>query len=244
MKIALISDVHANLPALEAALRDINAQGVDMLAFLGDAATLGPSPRETLGLIQSLGCPCILGNHDEAILNPSRAAELQIGKPLIPSLEWGASQLTPADAEFLRSFHPTFPLDLDSASTLLCYHASPLSNTDMLLSTTPDEVVDKYFAGQSAAVLAGGHTHIQMVRKRGTQVIVNPGSVGNAFEQPYTPGSPPPTLLPWAEYAILQAERGVWSVDLRRVPFDIEALRGLIAKSGNPSAPWRLSQYR
>lgn len=52
MKIALISDVHANLPALEAALSDVRAEGVDATVFLGDAATLGPCPRETLGLIQ------------------------------------------------------------------------------------------------------------------------------------------------------------------------------------------------
>jgi predicted phosphodiesterase len=244
MKIALISDVHANLPALEAALSDVRAEGVDATVFLGDAATLGPCPRETLGLIQSLGCPCILGNHDEAMLEPARAAELQIGEPLLPSLEWSVSQLTAADADFLRTFRPTRQLDFDGASTILCYHASPLSNTDILLATTPEETVDKYFESQSAAILAGGHTHIQMLRKRGRQVIVNPGSVGNAFEKPYTPGSPAPTLLPWAEYAILRAERGVWSVDLRRVPFDTEATRRLIAQSGNPSAAEWLRQYR
>lgn len=244
MRIALISDTHGNLPALEAALDDIRAQGADQIVFLGDAATLGPYPRETLERLRALNCACIMGNHDAAMLDPARAPELQIGASLIPTLEWGLGLLTESDRDFLRSFRPTCELDLGGALSLLCYHGSPLSNTDMLLSTTEDKTVDGYFAGQSASILAGGHTHIQMLRQRGGQIIINAGSVGNAFLHPYLPGGDSPTLLPWAEYALVRAEKSGWSADLRRVPFDTrKTLRG-ISESGNPSAPWWLDQYK
>ncbi len=243
MRIALISDTHGNLPALELTLADIRAQGADQIVFLGDAATLGPSPRETLELLRALGCACILGNHDAAMLNPARAAELQIGASLLSTLEWGISLLSETDFDFLRSFRPTCEVDLGGA-TMLCFHGSPLSNTDLLLSTTEEKAVDDFFAGQSAAVLAGGHTHIQMLRQRGEQVILNPGSVGNAFLHPYLPGGNTPTLLPWAEYALVRAERGGWSADLRRVPLDTREILQQVSKSGNPSTQWWLEQYR
>ncbi len=244
MKIALISDTHGNLPALEAVLEDIRAQSADQIIFLGDAATLGPHPKETLDILHALDCVCILGNHDAALLDPARVSDFQIAAPLIPTLEWGCSLLSESDFDFLRVFRPTYELDLGSALSLLCFHGSPRSNTDMLLSTTSDETVDGFFSGQSAKILAGGHTHIQMLRQRGEQVILNPGSVGNAFLEPFTPGGSPPTLLPWAEYATVRVEKGGWSADLRRVPFDAQAVLRAAAAGGNPSKEWWLSQYR
>ena len=244
MKIALISDTHGNLPALKAALDDIRAQGTDQVIFLGDAATLGPYPRETLELLGAWNCVCILGNHDAALLDPTRAAELQIASPLIPTLEWGRSLLTEADFDFLRTFRPTYQLDLGHNLTMLCFHGSPLSNTDLILSTTADEVLDDFFADQSANILAGGHAHIQMVRQRGEQVILNPGSVGNAFIEPFAPGGGAPALLPWAEYAIVRVEKGGWSADLRRVRFDAQAVHRAVVAEKNPNKEWWLAQYR
>lgn len=243
MRIALISDIHANLPALDAALADIRRQGADQIVFLGDAATIGPYPCETLARLRALDCVCIMGNHDEVMLNPSRAADLQIGNSIIPSLAWGISQLSQEDFDFLRSFRPAYELDLDG-TTMLCFHGSPLSNTDVLLATTEESMVDKFFAGQSAAILAGGHTHIQMLRQRGQQIILNPGSAGNAFLHPYLPGGATPILLPWAEYALVRVEKDGWSAELRRVPFDTEAVRRAAAASQNPSREWWLKQYR
>lgn len=243
MKVALISDIHGNLPALESVLKDIRAEGVDQIIFLGDAATLGPQPKETLDLLRALDCICIMGNHDAALLDLEQAAELQIGASLFPALAWGHNLLAKNDFDFLRTFLPTYELDLGIIS-LLCFHGSPRSNIDMVLSVTTDTVIDEYFAGQSATILAGGHTHVQMLRQRGQQVIVNPGSVGSAFIEPFLYNGVTPRLIPWAEYGIIRADHERWSVEFRRVSFDTEAVCRALETGRNPSREWWLSQYR
>ena len=244
MQIALISDTHGNVPALTAVLDDIRAQGADQIIFLGDAATLGPHPRETLDILRGLDCICILGNHDAALLDPARTADYQIGTGLLPALDWGRELLNESDFDFLRSFRPIYELELGNALKLLCFHGSPRSNIELILSTTPDKTMDALFSNQPAIVLAGGHTHIQMVRQHGQQVIINPGSVGIAFLEPFMPGGNTPTLLPWAEYALVRVEKAGWSADLRRVRFDTQAVVRAVAASGIPLKEWWLSQYR
>ena len=99
------------------------------------------------------------------------------------------------------------------------------------------------FTNQAADVMAGGHTHIQMLRQHYGTLFVNPGSVGSAFVLPATPETVP-TLLPWAEYAILDWSEGVLSVDLRRVRFDIDAFWKIVSQSDVPVKDWWLQQYR
>lgn len=241
MKIALISDTHANLPALESVLEDIRVEGADQIVFLGDAATMGPHPRETLDLLRALDCVCITGNHDAALLDLTRATDLQIGPSLHSTLQWGYDLLAPIHFDFLRSFIPTYELQLGALS-LLCFHGSPRSNIDMVLSTTSEPRMDEYFADFPNEILTGGHTHIQMIRQRGKQLVINPGSVGNAFVEPFLYGNDAPTLLPWAEYAILRVERSGWSADLRRVAYDVNAVVQAIVARGNPGKDWWLSQ--
>lgn len=242
MRISLISDTHANLPALEATLAHIHAQGADQVIFLGDAATMGPHPKETLDLLRSLDCVCILGNHDAAILDLERASDLQIGPSLHANLAWGRSRLGETEFDFLRSFLPTYELNLGLVN-LLCFHGSPRSNIEMVLSTTSEPRMDEYFADFPADVQAGGHTHIQMVRQRGRQIIINPGSVGSAFVEPYMYGNDAPTLLPWAEYATISIEKSEWSVNLHRVAFDTKAVVQAVLERGIPDNGWWLAQY-
>ena len=244
MRIALISDIHGNLRALEAVLEDTRTQGADQIISLGDTATIGPYPKETLDLLQALNCVCIMGNHDAAMLEPARAAELQISESLLPTLEWGLELLSETNFDFLRSFRPTHEVKLAGVLTLLCFHGSPRSNIELILSTTPDETLTGILSGQSEGIMAGGHTHIQMFRQYRKQVIINPGSLGNAFVEPFFPGGEIPRLLPWAEYALLRAEKGGWSADLRRVRFDTQALQQAVTEVGNPSREWWLAQYR
>ncbi len=242
MRIGLISDIHGNLTALEAVLADLAAHPVDTLICLGDVATLGPQPKQVIARLRALGCPCINGNHESALLDLKKAADYQVAPSLIPTVEWCAGQLNADEMDYLRSFQPSLELPVDEDLNLLCFHGSPHSNVGQILATTPPDKLDKMFDGQTADLFAGGHTHIQMLRQYGGKLIINPGSVGSAFRKPYQAGSVP-ELLPWAEYGIISATRGVISVDLRRVPFDIPAFSKAITESGIPEQEWWLRQY-
>lgn len=243
MRIAFISDIHGNFSALQAVLADIKTQRVDQTICLGDTVSLGPQPKETLDTLKALNGIYIKGNHDEAILEPAKATRHEITEHLIPDLYWCRERLSSDDVEFIGAFKGTHELTFPNGIKLLAYHGSPLSTTDIIQATTPPDVLEKYFAGQSAFVFIGGHSHIQMHRRHGKKLILNSGSVGNAFEFAFSPGNPP-RLLPWAEYAIIDQSDNSFNVDLRRVYFDIDLLLKAVKESGLPGTEWWLKQYQ
>lgn len=242
MRIAFISDIHGNFTALQAVLADIKSQGVDQTICLGDTVSLGPQPREALNTLKDLNGIYIKGNHDEAILEPAKAAQYEVAEHLIHDLHWCCERLTADDFEFIKSFKNKHEFRFPNGVQLLAFHGSPISTTDIIQPTTPPELLDKYFAGQNASVFIGGHSHIQMHRRYGKKLILNSGSVGNAFEFAYSPSNPP-RLLPWAEYTIIEQSGNSFHVDLRRVHFDIDALLKTVKESNLPGKAWWLRQY-
>jgi len=240
-RIALISDIHGNDLALEVALDDIHRERVDQIICLGDVATLGPQPREVIARLKALGCLCVMGNHDAFLLDPGLIPAYTTEPIIVETIEWCARQLTRADVDYLRSFLPSVSLSLDTSNTLLCFHGSPKSNTDNILATTPPPELDKLLEGQTATLLAGGHTHLQMLRQHKGALIVNPGSAGQPFVETTSQG--PPRLLPWAEYAIVNSHNGVIGIELRRVPLDPDALRQRASASDVPLRGWLIQQY-
>lgn len=242
MRIAFISDIHGNYTALEAVLADIKKIGVDEIICLGDTVSLGPQPREVLAALHEIKSINIKGNHDGAILEPEKAAFYEITEHLVPDLHWGRERLAKEDFDFIKTFKDTHTLTFPNEIELLAFHGSPLSTTHLIKATTDSSLLDEYFAGQSAKVFIGGHSHIQMQRRYGDKLILNSGSVGNAFVFAYSPGKPP-SLLPWAEYAIIEQIENTFSVDLRRVYFDIPKLVKLVEESDLPGKAWWLRQY-
>lgn len=231
-RVALISDLHGNELALNAVLDDIAHRGVDQTVCLGDVATLGPRPVAVLERLQKLGCVCILGNHDEFMLDASLVREYSKIPILLDAVAWCLAQL-PSDAiDFIRSFQRSFELPLDQTNRLLLFHGSPESNVVDLLATTPPDELERMLAGRHDAVMAGGHTHIQMLRQHRGILIVNPGSVGIPFRE-YVGGGPP-FVLPHAEYATVESTDGAVSVQLHRVPLDRSALRAAALSVDNP----------
>jgi predicted phosphodiesterase len=232
MHVALISDIHGNRVSLDAVLADIDHTGVDRIICLGDVAALGPQPTLVIARLRELGCPCVMGNHDEHLLRPELVQGLT--RWVADMTEWCAAQLSEADRAYLRSFQPLTEIGLGPQTTLLCYHGSPRSHEERILSTTPSADLDGMLGDRTATVMAGGHNHVQMMRRHRNASVIDVGSVGQPFEEMPFHGTP--RFLPWAEYAIVGWVRGTLSVDLRRVPIDLDAVRRAAKESDMPGA--------
>lgn len=234
MRIALISDIHGNLISFEAVLDALEHEPVDQIICLGDVATLGPQPRQVMDRLLALNLKVVLGNHDTFLLKPDLSRTYMNLDWFADTINWCAQQLRPSDFDYLRTFRPLLDVPLENGSSLLCFHGSPKSNIDNILATTPPDELDGMLTGHKAAIMACGHTHVQMLRQHRGQTIINVGSVGMPFEQ--MPFTGEPRLLPWAEYAILNWTNGVVNIELRRVPVNLDAIREAAFASGMPRA--------
>lgn len=241
MRVALISDIHANEIALDAVLEDSERAGVDRVVCLGDVATLGPRPHSVLERLRQLGCPCIMGNHDAFMLDPHLIHTYTEAQIVVEAVDWCRARLDPAELDFIRGFLPGLEVDLGDGATLRLYHGTPRSFMEDLLVTTPAEELERMLDGATGTVLAGGHTHVQMLRQYRGTLIVNPGSVGLPFKE-FVSGRAP-VVMAHAEYAIVSAEGGAVSVELRRVMPDRAAARRIAADSDNPLREMWLEQY-
>jgi putative phosphoesterase len=239
MRVAFISDVHGNLLALEAVLADLDRETADHVVCLGDIC-FGPQAHECLEVVRGLCCPVILGNWDSWSINGFPTADDPVGMRLYEIGAWWAKQLTPDDRAFVEGFRPTLELSLENGSQMLCFHGSPHSFSDWIFATTTDEELERMFDGIESPVLVGGHTHLQMLRRFGRSVIVNPGSVGQPFSQWWPK---PIRVAHWAEYGIVETSGEKMQVDLRRVPFDVGALLETFAGSGMPHAQWWIDSW-
>jgi putative phosphoesterase len=229
MRLALISDLHGNEIALDAVLADARRAGFDELVCLGDVATLGPRPAAVLARLRDLRCPCILGNHDEFMLDPPLVRTYSEFPAIVASVDATREALSADDVAFIQSFRRTL-----GVGEAFLYHGTPRSNTEDLLASTPPERVDEMLGERHALVLAGGHTHIQMLRQHRGMLLVNPGSLGQPFREFVSGG--PPVIMPHAEYAIVDVNAGGVSVDLRRVSIDRRALASQVDGWDNPLA--------
>lgn len=241
MRIALISDLHANALALQAVLADIKQTGVEQVVCLGDVATLGPAPHEVLQLLRELQVPCILGNHDEFLLDPALIHRYTESPLVIAAVDHCRAQLSRDELDFLQSFRHTLDLPLSPEASLMLFHGSPQSHMENLLATTPPEALEGMLGPRRATVMAGGHTHVQMLRQHRGVLLVNPGSVGLPFKEFVAGG--PPTVLPHAEYAVIEAEAGTVGVSLRRVALSSRALRAAAAAWDSPMRLMLMKQY-
>ena len=268
VRVALISDIHGNFVALETVLAEIERAGVDRVLCLGDVAATGPQPHAVLARLQALGCPVVMGNADAWLLNPQRSNTEDEATRQIEEVDlWCAAQLTTSDLAYVRTFQPTVEVVLDRDAKLLCFHGSPRSNTDIIEVTTPEDALERMFAGYRALVMAGGHTHVQMLRRYRKGFILNPGSVGLSFERKRfcedVYNNEYITLVylsmwlfgrkrfcedvynpPWGEYALVSWENARLSVELKRVPVDIGAVTRAMLESGMPHAELWAKDWR
>jgi predicted phosphodiesterase len=222
-RIAVISDVHGNVPALDAVLEDLERQGADEVLVGGDLVGRGPEGSKVARRIRDLGWPCVRGNHEDYLLAFRRrsvpAAWLDQGTEEWAASRWMASELDDRDAAYLE----TLPLSLLSgrAPELLLVHGSPRSNSEGLGPWNTDQQLDDHLSGVSERVLVCAHTHRPMLRQLAHGLVVNVGAVGLPFNRDRR-----------AQYAILERRGGRWSVEFRQVAYDLARVFEIYDRSG------------
>jgi predicted phosphodiesterase len=241
-RIALISDIHGNEYALHRVLRHIRAIGVDQIVCLGDVATLGSHPCEVLDMLRDVGCPCVAGNHDDYVLGSDLDDGHASDRVLRDAILWCRDEVSAEQREFIRGFGKNIAMPLGMHHSLLLFHGSPSSNLVNLLPDTPDPDLDTLLGPERTTVMAGGHTHIQMLRQHHGTLVVNPGSVGAPFQE--YPTSSQPVILPHAEYATVEARGEDVSVTLHRLNLEASKLALAAAASRNPLSVELMRAYK
>jgi putative phosphoesterase len=237
MRLALISDQHGNDVAFRAALEDVERLGVEHIVCLGDVVQGGSEPAQTLDRLGALGCETVLGNADAFLLEVPTDSPEPVTERQLEVRDWTLSQLSASHVEQIRSFEPVVRRELEGASLVL-FHGSPRSYDDVLLPELGGEALEP-FLGEGAALLAGGHTHLQWTRGIEDAVYVNPGSIGIAYDR----HTDPPVLRPLAEWALVTVAHGTVAVEFRHVPYAIEDVQAAAKRSGRPYADEWAAQW-
>jgi predicted phosphodiesterase len=241
MRLGVIADIHGNLVALETVLGALERERVERLVCLGDVAALGPQPGEVLARLRGLGCPCVMGNTDAWLLgDPAFGSDSPV---LAEMTRWCVERLSAEDRAAVRAFPPVLALAPGSGQELLCFHGSPRSFDDVIAATTPEPEIGAMLGGREAAIMVGGHTHVQLLRRYGESVIVNVGSVGLPGTGPGTPDLPVNRRVRWAEYGVIDAADGRVSIELRRVPLEMGPMLAAGKASGMPHLDWWLARW-
>jgi predicted phosphodiesterase len=231
MRIAVISDIHGNLRALEEVLFDISERSVDLTVNLGDCVTSPLWPRATLELLDTLALPTVRGNHDRWVDHePDAASDTE-------SVLYTREALSAAQRRQLFDL----PTSLEVADGVLAVHGSPRSDVEYLLETKVNgqlarltaDVVAERLGDVSAELILCGHSHTQhLACDRRGRLVLNPGSVGcpryadNADRLTNEAGSP------HARYAVATKRGSSWSVDLIAVAYPWEIVVAKARKNG------------
>ncbi|WP_181691634.1 metallophosphoesterase [Natronomonas sp. LN261] len=223
MKVGLISDVHANLPALEAVLADL--PDVDRTVCAGDVVGYNPWPAACVDRIRSVASVTVRGNHDRMVDTPHRYVHNEMAHA---GLEYAEETLSTEQREWLRT-RPERVTVADGAYLLTHSHPDPKRRDSYVY---PEGFADLRPHLEEYDGLILGHTHIQHGTTVDGRVVVNPGSVGQ-----------PRDGDPEAAYAVLDTAEH--TVELRRTAYDIDRVKRKIATEGLPTETGeRLAQGR
>ncbi|MGI8498876.1 MAG: metallophosphoesterase family protein [Gemmatimonadaceae bacterium] len=221
MRIAALYDIHGNLPALEAVLRDIRHDGVDQVVVGGDVV-LGPMPRETIERLLDLDIPIqfVQGNCDRAVLAEGAGAEHdQLPARVRKAMRWTAQQLLPEHKLALAGWPKTLRVEMPGLGGVLFCHATPRSDTEIFTRRTADDRLLPIFDDAGAPLVICGHSHMQFDRMIGSTRVVNAGSVGMPFGEP------------GADWLLLGP-----GVQLRHTAYDLDNAARIIRGTNYPQA--------
>ena len=213
MRVAVLSDIHANVQALEAVMADVVSQECEHVFCLGDLALAGPQPVEVMDYVMAQETWTVIqGNTDKMIANfgPEVMEFLQTTAPIMANaMESDLMLLNDNHKAYLSNLPPMHSIDAEGCSVLLV-HGSPRANNEDILPGMPLEEVEEIISGTAEKLILCGHTHIPCGYQTNTgQTVVNVGSIGR-----------PMTALPKACYAVIDFNDGSFEVRHRFIDYD------------------------
>lgn len=233
MRLAIVSDIHGNLTALEAVLKDLRRQSPDVVCHLGDLVTHGYRPAEVLDCVRAQGWKGVVGNTDEMLWRPELMPDLASGAPKLKALyETLFQDLSPATRDLLGAERVAWLKALPATlrdGDLAMLHASPGNLWRAPLADATSEYLDAAYESLEAQIVVYGHIHNPYVRRTGKLTVANTGGVGLSYD-----GDPS------ASYLLIDGGH----CHMRRVEYDIEQEARALLASSYPRAEWLASMLR
>jgi putative phosphoesterase len=226
MLLAAFSDVHGNLPALQAVLADIAKHGPDKIICLGDLVGYGAAPNEVIEIIRAAGIPTVLGNYDDGVGFDREECGCAYTKPEDiergdRSLRWTQKTVTPANKAWLRERPKELRFEF-GGRRVLAVHGSPRRLNEYLYQDRPEANMIRLFAEAEAEVVLCGHTHLPYQRRIGEIELINVGTAGR-----------PKDGDPRVNYALLEFSESV-TATFPKVEYNVEAAASAIEASDLP----------
>ena len=227
MKVAIISDIHANVIALKAVLKDIEEQQVDRIYCVGDLVGYASFPNEVIDLIKEKNIPTVMGNYDDGIgyqrficgCDYKDAKAEALGHQ---SIVWTKKHTSEENKEFLRNLPKEIQVNI-AGKRLLLVHGSPNRLNEYVTEEISEDYASELITLAGTDILICGHTHLPFTMVLKDKMLINVGSVGK-----------PKHGDPQAIYALISFTRDV-TVDFRKVPYDYEATATAIEASELPN---------
>jgi protein phosphatase len=251
MRLAVLSDIHGNLTALETVLTDVAAAQPDKVWVLGDLAAIGPRPSQCIRQVQALAdtygkdnVNVIRGNTDRDMVYATRHK-----RPVVENadefpayvadlaahyatLQWNLAQLSFEDYTYLSKLPSETGVNVPGYGYVLGYHGIPGDDEGRLTPDTPDEEARDMLLDREGRLGIGAHIHVQMDRDLGAWRILNDGSVGFSNQNPG-----------FAQWLLLTFDGGDVHVDMRNLPYDTAALAADMQAAGHPEPEWVLRKF-
>ncbi len=210
-RIAILADIHGNLPAFEAALKHVAQQSPDLILLAGDIIIGSPDSQACWQLAVSLGCPMLRGNHERyaSHYGTPKALPLWSQQQFAP-LQWSVAQLSEQERQQMENL----PLQyrLPEAPGLFFVHASERDDHDTVASYTPETRLSEMFPTAREPYLIRAHNHYGQVRVWQNRFIITCGSVGLPLDS-----------HPTAQYLLLDQQKSGWNIQHMAVPYPVEA---------------------
>jgi putative phosphoesterase len=227
MRIAIITDIHGNLPALDAVLADLRTRSVDAVYCLGDLVGYAAHPNEVTERIQDEAIPTIMGNYDDGVGFERDQCGCAYTNPVDQalgdrSLAWTKATVTSENKAFLRTLASEIRFDADGKRVLLV-HGSPRRINEYLFEDRPISSFERLAASSHADIVVFGHTHKPYTKFVDDVLFVNAGSVGKPKDGDWR-----------ACYIVLDPSDTANPVEFIRVPYDVASEAAAIRATDLP----------